>query len=330
MKNQFFIYILFLICASCVDKKKQDDNPILREEVKKEKEFYFKNHPEAKLASGKLMRLDSFPSKYIMTRPVDVWLPENYSKENKYAVLYMHDGQMLFDATTTWNKQEWKVDEWASKLIKENRVKDFIVVAIHNIKTERWQDLFPQKAFVYLTETEKTLIDKQKNHIKEGNNLNGDNYLRFLVEEIKPIVDSELSVHKNKENTFVMGSSMGGLMSMYAISEYPNVFGGAACVSTHWPGAKPIDNNPLPIAIFKYMEANLPESKSHKIYFDYGTKTLDAHYPQYAPKVTEILISKGYDENDNFKNLKFEGTNHSENSWNKRLDIPLTFLLISE
>ena len=57
---------------------------------------------------GKMERIDSFPTKYIVPRTVDIWLPKNYSKSKKYSVLYMHDGQMLFDGTTTWNKQEWK------------------------------------------------------------------------------------------------------------------------------------------------------------------------------------------------------------------------------
>ncbi len=315
------IILVFLLTFSCKTEQKKS----VPQEIKTEK-VYFKDYPHAQLERGKLLRLDSLPSKYITPRPVDIWLPENYSKDKKYAVLYMHDGQMLFDATSTWNKQEWKVDEWASKLMKENKIKDFIVVAIHNIKEERWQDLFPQKSFEYLSDEDKTLINQQKNHIKEGSKLNGDNYLKFLVEELKPMVDSEFSVYKNKENTFVMGSSMGGLMSMYAICEYPNVFGGAACISTHWPGAMPIDNNPLPWAILKYMEANLPDPMSHKMYFDYGTETLDKYYPKYAPTVTKIMLSKGYNET-NFKNLKFEGTNHSEDSWNQRLDVPLTFLL---
>ncbi len=295
-----------------VSCKKEHKN-VVSKDIKNESIAFFKPYSQAKLSSGKLMRLDSFTSKYITPRPVDVWLPENYSKEKQYAVLYMHDGQMLFDSTSTWNKQEWKVDEWASKLMNEDEIKNFIVVAIHNIKAERWQDLFPQKAFKYLSKEEETVINQQKNHIKQGSKLNGDSYLKFLVEELKPIVNKEFSTLKNKENTFVMGSSMGGLMSMYAICEYPEVFGGAACISTHWPGAKPIDNNPLPWAIFKYMENNLPDPVNHKIYFDYGTETLDAYYPKYAPTVNQILMSKGYTEN-NFKNLKFEGTNHSENA----------------
>lgn len=287
----------------------------------------FQELKDIELSAGHLYRVKNFPSKHITPRPVDVWLPDNYSEDKSYAVLYMHDGQMLFDAKTTWNKQEWKVDEWASKLMNENLTKDFIVVAVHNISNIRWEDLFPQKAFNYL--------DREANHsIKDisGNKnfeLNGDNYLKFIVEELKPIIDLTYSVRTDKENTVVMGSSMGGLMSMYAISEYPDVFGAAACISTHWVGAMPMPQNPYPDAIFKYMEANLPKSGSHKLYFDYGNKTLDAHYPQYAPKVDEVLKYKGYTNLDS-KNLFFEGTDHSENSWNLRLDQPLTFLLAKQ
>lgn len=323
MKYSFFITLLYVLSLSCVDKKRQKTGA--SNEVVKQETIYFKNYPQVQLSSGMLMRLDSLSSKYIKPRPIDIWLPENYSKEKKYATLYMHDGQMLFDSTTTWNKQEWKLDEWASKLMNSEKTKDFIVVAVHNISDERWQDLFPQKAFEYLSEEEKVLINQQNNS-KQDVKFNGNNYLKFLVEDLKPIVDSEFSTYKNRDNTFVMGSSMGGLMSMYAICEYPEVFGGAACLSTHWPGAKPIENNPIPWAIIKYMESNLPDVKTHKLYFDYGTETLDAYYPKYASTVTKVLMSNGYSE-ENFKNLKFEGANHSENAWNERLDVPLIFLL---
>ena len=320
MKKLIFIFTLAAFISCKNNSQKEQLKSIEKEAV------FFKTYPKALLSSGKLVRWGNYSSKYIKPRPVDVWLPDNYSTNKVYAVLYIHDGQMLFDSTTTWNKQEWKVDEWATKLMSEGVTKDFIVVAIHNISEIRWQDLFPEKSLAYLTEVEKGLVSQQSNQIKRGNKLYGDNYLKFLVKELKPIIDSEFSVHKNKENTFVLGSSMGGLMSMYAICEYPEIFGGAACISTHWPGASPIENNPLPKAIFSYMEANLPESKTHKFYFDYGTETLDAYYPEHAPTVDEILISKGYNTG-NFRNLKFEGTDHSENSWNQRLDIPLSFLL---
>ncbi len=276
------------------------------------------------LSSGSLYRVDNFPSKFISPRPVDVWLPENYTSNNTYDVLYMHDGQMLFDAETTWNKQEWKVDEWASRLMGESATRDFIVVAIHNISEIRWQDLFPEKAFGFIDKTVRDSIQDISGNTDFK--LNGDAYLKFIVDELKPMIDLTYSVHSDKEHTFIMGSSMGGLMSMYAISEYPQVFGGAACISTHWVGAKPMGNNPFPDAIFSYMDEKLPNAGAHKLYFDYGDQTLDAHYPQYAPKVDAILKRKGYTNFDS-RNVFFEGTDHSENSWNQRLDQPLMFLL---
>lgn len=319
MKKVVALAFLFVTLFSCNQKEKQVEKSESSEDL-------FVKLETAVLSNGSLFRLDSLPSKHITSRPVDVWLPESYSKEKKYAVLYMHDGQMLFDSTTTWNKQEWKVDEWASKLMHKEKTKNFIVVGIHNIPDIRWQDLFPQKAFNYLEETVRDSLFSEAKKSHFNLNLNGDNYLKFLVEELKPVIDNTYSTLSNKENTYVAGSSMGGLMSMYAICEYPQIFSSAACISTHWPGADPQDNNRLSNAIFKYLEHHLPDSKTHRMYFDYGTKTLDAFYPKYASTVDSILTSKGY-TNANFKNLKFGGTNHSENSWNQRLDIPLTFLL---
>ncbi len=324
MKNLIIVFGFCLMFCSCKNEKEQVNETPLEDASKELVAYNFASLDEANLSSGKLVRLDSFPSKYINSRPVDVWLPDNYSEEKKYAVLYMHDGQMLFDANTTWNKQEWKVDEWASQLMSEGKTKDFIVVAIHNISEIRWQDLFPQKAFEYI---DKTFKDSLYDITGKANfKLHGDNYLKFLVEEIKPLIDQQFSVHTDKANTFVMGSSMGGLMSMYAISEYPDIFGGAGCLSTHWVGARPMDDNPYPEAIFKYMTASFPKAGSHKVYFDYGNKTLDQYYPQYAPLVDEILKDNGYTKDDSM-NKFFEDTDHSENSWNQRLNEPLEFLL---
>ncbi|SNR15826.1 alpha/beta hydrolase [Tenacibaculum jejuense] len=315
MKNVLHFIVLFIV-LSC--------NTQVKSNTQKKDNFVINKQTGVTLFEGTLERLEHFSSKFIKERPVDVWLPKNYTKEKKYNVLYMHDGQMLFDSTKTWNKQEWKIDELSSKLIKEKKVKDFIIVGIHNIANIRWQDLFPQKAYDYIDEEAKKALKS----ISGSRNftLNGDNYLKFIVKELKPFIDSKYAVHTDKDHTFIMGSSMGGLMSMYAISEYPKIFSGAACLSTHWVGAMPMDDNPFPEAILKYMADNLPNSGEHKIYFDYGNKTLDQHYPQYAPKVDEILKQKGYSESDS-KNLLFEGTNHSEISWSKRLDIPLLFLL---
>ena len=233
---------------------------------------------------------------------------------------------MLFDTATTWNKQEWKVDEIAGQLQKEQKTKDFIVVAVHNISEIRWNDYFPAKAMDFVSEDDKAKITALAHRNNANTDLYADNYLKFLVEELKPLIDSVYSVKSDVVNTSIAGSSMGGLISMYAISEYPDVFGGVACISTHWPGAGVSDENPLPDAIFKYMEKNIPSPDRHRIYYDYGDQTLDQYYPQYASRVDAIMKAKGYDVS-NFENRFFKGADHSENSWNQRLDIPFMFLL---
>ncbi len=277
---------------------------------------------------GKIERINSFPSQFIVPRTVDVWLPKAYTATKKYNVLYMHDGQMLFDATTTWNNQEWQVDEVASKLMEENKVNDFIVVAIWNIPELRHTDLYPKKPYDLLSEAWKERLQDeiQKSHFPfDATKINSDNYLKFIVEEVKPYIDKTYPVYTTANHTAIMGSSMGGLISMYALCEYPEIFGKAACLSTHWVGFLDFENNPIPESFFRYLTKKLPDPKNHSIYFDYGTETLDASYLKYEYRVDEILKEKGY-TNSNSKNLKFEGENHSENSWQKRIHIPMEFL----
>jgi len=275
---------------------------------------------------GRIHRIMKFPSKYVQVRTVDVWLPEGYSNTKKYEVLYMHDGQMLFDGKTTWNKQEWGVDETISQLILNQQINDVIVIAIWNIPQVRYLDYFPQKAMDYLTKEEKNIIlDNATSLGLNFNSLSADNYLKFIVNEVKPYVDSTYSVETKASKTAIMGSSMGGLISMYALCEYPNVFGKAACLSTHWIGLKNLEHNPIPKAIFSYLMEHLPQSKTHKIYFDYGTETLDAYYLPYQNRVSEILKVKGYDAFSS-ENKRFDAADHTENAWKSRLSVPLLFL----
>jgi len=321
MTRYSLIILVLLLAVSC--KEDPDTNKVYKEEVPATVSVEVLD--SAHIHAGALHRI-TMSSEFIKPRPVDVWLPSGYSKDQSYAVLYMHDGQMLFDSSVTWNKQEWKVDEWATSLMNAEATKKFIVVGIHNISEIRWFDLFPQKAFDYLDEEDRDSLLAAPLHSTKQMELNGDQYLKFLVHELKPVIDENFSVSSDRENTYIAGSSMGGLMSMYAISEYPEVFHGAACLSTHWVGAVPSETNPLPEAIFSYMKDHFPEAGKHLVYFDYGNKTLDQYYPQYAPRLDEILAAKGYTKNDS-RNLFFEGTNHSENAWNKRLEYPFQFLL---
>jgi enterochelin esterase-like enzyme len=287
----------------------------------------FGQSPEVSL--GKIQHIENFPSKYVDARNIDVWMPEGYSVSEKYAVLYMHDGQMLYDAATTWNKQSWEVDEVAGKLIREGKTKKFIVVGIWNNGSKRHPEYFPQKPYENLLPTQKDTITAQlqkAGRTKEKFQPISDLYLKFLVTELKPYIDNHFSTLKNRENTVIAGSSMGGLISMYAICEYPEVFGGAACISTHWPGTFSSENNPIPDAFLNYMNSHLPDPKTHQFYFDYGNKTLDALYPELQKKVDLLMRNKGFTPST-WTTQFFEGKDHSEKSWTERLHIPFEFLL---
>lgn len=282
-----------------------------------------------KVACGTIERLEKFQSKFVDSRNVDIWLPAGYSADKKYAVLYMHDGQALYDSTLMWNKQEWGVDETLCKLLAAHKIKDCIVVGIWNNGMKRHAEYFPQKAFYSLTpqQQEKILaIGRDKGTPLLGNGPVSDNYLKFLVTELKPYIDSHYSTIPDQQHTFIAGSSMGGLISMYAICEYPDVFSGAACLSTHWPGTFTTEDNPIPAAFLQYLKTHLQSPNNHKIYFDYGSKTLDAMYKPYQLQADTIMKEAGYSEN-NWVTHEYPGADHSENSWRKRLDIPLLFLL---
>ena len=112
---------------------------------------------------------------------------------------------------------------------------------------------------------------------------------------------------------------MGGLISAYAICEYPEVFGGAACFSTHWP--------PLEGVFLEYLKENLPDPSTHKIYFDYGTEGLDAEYEAFQKIADAAMEKRGFIKDKNWKTIKFEGHTHHEKDWHRRFHIPMEFLL---
>jgi len=282
------------------------------------------------VTSGKIIRLESFKSKYVDPRNIDVWLPNNYSESKKYPVIYMHDGQMLFDSSNTWNHQEWQVDEVLGELISKDEIKECIVVGEWNNNEYRYSEYFPQKVIKNIPADERKIILSEQLMSKPQS----DNYLLFLTEELKPLIDNNFPTLADRSNTFIMGSSMGGLISLYALCEYPEVFGAAACLSTHWPLAKKElihqqTNEKVSVKFREYLESNLIEAGSHKIYFDYGTEGLDSLYKPHQEEIDKIMIMKGYSEQD-WVTYEFTGEEHSETAWAKRLSIPIKFLLSSD
>jgi predicted alpha/beta superfamily hydrolase len=264
--------------------------------------------------NGTIRRFANFPSKYISPRHIDIWCPPGYAKRRnqRYPVLYMHDGQNLFDPVLAYGNVDWGIDEAITHLMNTKGFPGAIVVGIWNSEI-RWREYMPQKIFEALQPHELNVYTERT----EGPAIS-DKYLQFLVKELKPAIDSNFRTLPNQPNTFIMGSSMGGLISLYAISEYPKVFHGAGCLSTHWVagGTHLVD----------LMATNLPDPKRHKLYFDFGTETLDEAYEPYQRRMDAHLREAGYAENQNWITLKFEGAEHSERSWRERVNIPLEFL----
>jgi len=283
---------------------------------------------QPKIADGQLLRFFEFPSAYLDTQQVDIWLPNDFKPQEKHNLLYMLDGQMLFDSTDTWNHQCWDVDDIASRLIQQDSIPPLIIVAIHSQPATRRANYFPQTPFANLNLVEKDSVQVQFKRTKlalEEFKPNSDNFLKFITKELHPFITNRYLTHKEASHTAICGSSMGGLISVYAICEYPEIFGKAACISTHWLGGHSTANNPLPQAFFNYLKEKLPNPQSHSIYFDCGDQTLDAYYPPYQREVDKIMKEKGFTEL-NWKSLYFPGMAHNETSWKSRFNIVLRFL----
>lgn len=266
--------------------------------------------------TARLVRYPAFPSHHVDARTVDVWLPSGYDANTaeRYPVIYMHDGQNLFDPRLAYGGVTWGIDEAMHRLIAAGKTRGAIIVAIWNTGLGRVPEYMPRKA-----------VSGDALELFAGGpgipakNISSDAYLKFLVTELKPFVDRAYRTRPEREHTFVMGSSMGGLISAYALCEYPQIFGGAGCVSTHFPAGNG--------AVVDYLAQHLPKPGAHKFWFDYGTEALDASYEPFQQRADAVLQAAGYTAGRDWITRKFPGAEHSEKSWRERVDQPLSFLL---
>lgn len=266
--------------------------------------------------TGKLYRYPDFPSQFAHSRHVDVWLPPAYEQqpEAQFPVLYMHDGQNLFDPNLCGYGIDWGIDEAITRLADRQVIRPAIVVGAWCTDL-RWPEYMPQKALEQpgAAELRRAFIEFYSSPPVS------DGYLRFVVEDLKPRIDAELRTLPGREDTFVMGSSMGGLVSLYAVEQYPRIFGGAGCLSTHWPAGGDL--------LVDYLGGSLPPAGQHKLYFDYGTEGLDADYEPFQMHFDEFLRKAGYQYGIDWMTEKFAGAPHNETAWRARVEIPVRFLL---
>jgi enterochelin esterase-like enzyme len=283
------------------------------------------------LADGSsLIRYEQLASRHIEPRNISVWLPRGYeASTRRYPVIYMHDGQNVFSPAFAFRGQAWEIDEALNRRGGADRVGSAIVVGIWNTPKRR-SDYAPTAIEAFMPAPLRARIASENQHASAG-----DAYLRFIVSELKPLIDATYRTKKGPRDTTIMGSSRGGIISLYGLCEYPHIFGKAACLSTHWlmlpaptPTSDPNLETPTMItAIETYLRAKLPKSGTHKIWMDHGTINLDSYYAPYQDRVDAVFLSQGWIKGRDFESRVFEAADHNEAAWRARLGPVLDFVM---
>lgn len=218
-----------------------------------------------------------------------VYLPPSYyQSQQRYPVLYMHDGQNLFDRATAFVGQEWEVDETLQRLSSEGI--EAIIVGLYNRGSERLYEYNPFR------------------HVRHGR---GEDYIAFITDTVKPQIDRDFRTRPERGATGIMGSSMGGLISIYGFFQRPDVFGLAGVMSPSvWFGGG---------AIYDFIRQR--PYNDGRIYLDNGTRENSAR------KLNALLREKGYRDGETLKYIVEPEGEHTEAAWARRLPDALRFLL---
>lgn len=270
-------------------------------------------------SSPHIDRVAPFHSAYVMPRNVDIWLPREYESKpgQHFPVLYMHDGQNLFNHADATLGISWDIDRVAQQLMDKGVIKPAIIVAIWSTP-KRNLEYFPAQISNYAVNT--IPVDLI------ADTALADNYLRFIVHELKPYLDKRYRTLHDKNNTYIAGSTMGALISLYALAEYPDVFGGVACISADWSllfESKSFSDD----RVIRYLEDKLPKAGSNRFYFYESVTNTDKYKESLQLQVDEILHGKGYIHGFNWQAKKIPGASYDENTWQVRVNSMLEFLL---
>ncbi|MBU0529865.1 histidine kinase [bacterium] len=246
------------------------------------------NVPDSKITGNVIYHREIYSSQLNNYRNIIIWLPPSYSENNdkRYPVLYLHDGQNVFDPSTSYLGIDWQLDETVTKLIESSKMNEIIMVGI-NCTDDRTAEYSP----------------KQK----------GEKYSRFLIETVKPLIDSTYHTLADANNTAVMGSSMGGIISFHLAWEYPDIFSMAGCLSP----AFLVDNN----EIVKRVKT-AKQQKQIKFVILNGSVGLETELQPAITNMVNVLESKNFD--DLIYEI-FDGAEHNESAWAEQVEIPLLY-----
>lgn len=284
--------------------------------------------------SGRIVWWKDFaPARNVGVEDVWIWLPASYDTlpARRYPVLYMHDAENIFDRRLSNFDKEWRIDEAITRLAAQGDLREWIVVGLRSPKN-RYQTMFPQKLMAYLPASYRARVEGIDFPGIEANRpLRGDAYVAMIATDLKTRVDGELRTLTGPADTAIMGSSMGGLASLYAIAEFPSIFGQAAGLSIHLPLAAPEGGAPqqrareVAEAFGAYLATARLDPAQNRVYIDHGTATLDSFYPPYVTAFDAMMAARGWAAR-NYVSRMFTGAEHEENAWAQRVDIPLAFL----
>ncbi|MXP31911.1 hypothetical protein GRI94_08755 [Erythrobacter jejuensis] len=280
----------------------------------------------AALEQGRFVEWERIVPEGLPDQRVTIWLPEGYdTSERRYRVLYMHDGHNLFDLENSNFQKIWEADTAMLKLVRDEVIEPHIIVGIWAPGEDRYRQYLPQ----FVEEQARGDLAASMRENTMGRPVVSARYLEWIADELKPRIDTEYRTRSGAQDTAIMGSSMGGIMSCYAIAARPDVFGKAGCVSSHWPIALPAEaEREQATRIWtNWFAENLGEPKGRRIWMDHGTATLDAYYPPYQAAVDEAFEQAGWIRGQDFESRSYEGAEHDENAWADRLPEILTWLL---
>ncbi|MGI9086396.1 MAG: alpha/beta hydrolase [Chthoniobacterales bacterium] len=256
--------------------------------------------------TGNIQSHPGFASRILGNRrDVLVYLPPGYRRAGarRYPVLYLQDGQNVFDAATAFGGNEWGVDETAQRLVQQKLIDPVIIVAVANTGENRINEYAPSRG---------RLEEGKRKRSKGQLRLYG----RFLVEELKPFIDAHYRTLPEPEYTGLGGSSLGGLATIVLGLWFPHVFRRLAVMSPSiwWDDC----------ALYKIVEQVAEEARPPlKIWLDTGTNEPGW---ERAPVLRDALLEKGWRLYDDLHYFEAEGADHSEGAWGLRFDAVLRFL----
>lgn len=278
--------------------------------------------------TGTFVEIGPFAVAGLPDQRLSIWLPPGYEDgKQRYPVLYMHDGHNLFDPAKSNFNKVWSADKAVSTLAGAGRIEPHIIVGIWAPGADRYRQYLPQFA---AERAPPGLESNIAENLNSGSVVSA-RYLQWMADELKKQVDRDFRTRPGVQDTAIAGSSMGGLMSCYAILERPDVFGRAACLSSHWPIALPetaADHREEVLAIWRnWLADRLGKPLGRRIWMDHGTATLDAHYAPYQQAVDAQFREAGWVEGRDWTSRVYDGAEHEENAWAQRLPEVLGWLL---